>query len=293
MTLISPGSPEWLRLITPSKVPAILGVSRWQSQYALWHEMTGRIERPALSAAKEDDFDYGHAAEHAAAAYWKFKNRGWRLSPGEVQYTNSELPFPNLATLDRRASRGRARRVVEIKTARSLEEWGDDGTGETPIDYTAQVITQQLITGWHAPADLVLWPQYGKPRIYRIDFDQEIADTIIAACTAWMTSIASGTPPPLDDSVTTYETVRALHPDIDDTETILDTDLAVDYLTADADLRALTKHHRGLKTAVLDSMGRAKTATAGGVKVADRRAAKYGVSLYPSTKNLDHLKELA
>ena len=73
-------------------------------------------------------------------------------------------------------------------------------------------------------------------------------------------SIAAGVPPELDDSVSTYETVRRMHPDIDGREVQLDQVLAVDYLTAVAEEKAIKKRLRGLKTRVLDAMGTAETA---------------------------------
>lgn len=281
---IEPGSPEWLRLITPSKVPAILGVSRWTSQYTLWHEMAGLVERKPASADQQDDWDYGHACEIAAREYWLWKNPGWRISRGEVQISNDALPFANLATVDLRASRGRARRCVEVKTARDLQEFGDDGSGEVPIDYAAQVLTQQLISRWRDPANLVLWPQYGKPRIYTVEWNQELADIIVARCVAWEQSLRDGVPPDLDDSVTTYETVKALHPEIDGSTTELDPALAADYLRADAEAKASEKRARGLKTRVLDAMGHSQYAVVGNSKVARRQPNKYSISLVPNSK---------
>ncbi|WP_074292009.1 YqaJ viral recombinase family protein, partial [Mycobacteroides abscessus] len=204
--MIEPGSPEWLKVITPSKVPSILGISRWKSQFTLWHEMAGVIEPAPITAARQDDFDYGHACELAAREYWKFKNPGWRISQGEVQCSNDDLPFANLATIDLRGSRGSLRRVVEVKTARDLGEFGDDGSGELPRDYAAQILAQMLITGWHETADLVCWAQYGKPRIYHVEWNQKVADAIAEACLQWERSIANGSRPALDNTVSTYET---------------------------------------------------------------------------------------
>lgn len=290
---IAPGSPEWLRLITPSKVPAILGVSRFKSQFTLWHEMAGTVAPAPVSERQQDDYDYGHAAEAAAAEYWKWKNAGWRLSRGEVQLRNPSLPFAHLATIDRRASRGRSRRVVEVKTARDLYEYGDDGSGEVPADYAAQVLTQQLISGWHDDADLVVWPQYGMPRIYKVPFNEAVAAAIVARCADWVESLRAGTPPDLDDSITCYETVRALHPDIDDVEVEIDEGLALDYLELDAQRKEIEAAARGAKTKVLDAMGRARVAVVGDVKVADRRAGKHSIALYPATKNLPQIQEHA
>lgn len=283
----APGSAEWLRVVSPSKIAALLGISRFKSQYSVWHEMAGLVDPAPIPDARQDDFDYGHAAELAAREYWLYKNPGWRLSRGEVAYTNAGIGFPNLATLDLRASRGSLRRVVEVKTARDREEYGDDGSGEIPADYAAQVIAQQHITQWwDEPANVVVWFQYGKPRIYTVEYVPEIADAMFARIAElWPTILAQDPPPALDDSVSTYETVRAQHPDIDGSTAVLDPGLAVDYLTADSDLKALTKRHRGLKSRVLDAMGNAQYAVVDDIPIASRRPGRGdSISLYPNTK---------
>lgn len=282
--MIEPGSPEWVRIITPSKVPSILGISRWKSQYTLWHEMAGIVEPAPISDARQDDFDYGHACELAAREYWKFKNPGWRISQREVQLTNHDLPFDNLATVDLRGSRGQLRRVVEVKTARDLGEFGDDGSGEIPRDYAAQILMQMLITGWHDRADLVCWPQYGKPRIYHVEWDAEIADAVVQHCLAWTRSLADGDKPELDNTVSTYETVKALHPDIDGSTTELDVMLAIGYLTSDATAKEAAKQAQWFKTRMLDAMGNSQHAVVGDQKIARRQPNKSGVSLVPNTK---------
>ncbi|RRQ26281.1 hypothetical protein DK926_18715 [Rhodococcus sp. Eu-32] len=284
MTKLEPGSPEWTRTITASKIPGILGISRWTSQYALWHQMAGNVVEH-VSEAKQENYDYGHAVELAAAEFWKYRNPGWRVSRGEVQFTRDELPFPNAATIDRRGSRGRARRIVEVKTARSLEEWGDDGSGNAPADYVAQVIWQQFITGWHVPADIVLWPQYGMPRIYTIEYDSRIADVVVEKAHAWHRSLVDGIEPDLDDTVATYETVKQLHPDIDGSTVEIDADLALQYLGWNQELKQATKTMTGLKSRLLDAMGDAQYATCNGEKIADRRPTRGdSVALYANTK---------
>lgn len=285
-TFIAPGSSEWLKLITPSKVPSILGVSRFKSQYTLWHEMAGLVEPSPISEGQQDDFDYGHAAEMAAAEYWKYKNPGWLISRGEVQLSNEALPFPNLVTVDRRGVRGSHRRVVEVKTARDLEEWGDEGSGETPADYAAQVSAQMVFTGWTKQAgNIVLWPQYGKPKIYVVEFKPAVAEWIVNECVAWMESLRTLTPPPLDDSVTCYETVKALHPDIDGTDAPIDPELAAEFLRADREEKDAKQRARGYKTKLLDAMGNARVAKVGDVKIANRRPNSHkGVSLYANGK---------
>ena len=279
-----PGSPAWLKIVTASKFPSILGISRFKSQFSLWHEMAGTVTSEPIGKAQQDDFDYGHAAELAAAEYWRYKNPGWKLSRAEVQYTNDALGFPNAATVDARGSRGSKRRGVEKKTARDLAEWGDDGTGEVPADYTAQVIWQQIVTGWLDPSDVVLWPQYGKPKIYTIAHDPVVAELILDRVREWNASLAAGIPPELDDSISTYATVRRLHPDIDDREVQLDPDLAHDYLTTVSEEKDVAKRLTGVKSRVLDAMAGARTAKAGGLLIATRSPHGKGIALKSNTK---------
>ncbi|MEJ9078823.1 YqaJ viral recombinase family protein [Gordonia malaquae] len=295
MTFIAPGSPKWLRLITPSKVPAILGQSRWQSQFALWHEMAGLVEPDPITAEKQKTFDAGHAFEHALAALWCIENDGWQLSPGEVQVTSETIPFATMATLDRRARRGRARRIVEFKTARDLSEWGDDFSDDVPGDYLLQVQWQMHVTGYRQhPAHLMVMGPFFQWHTYEIVYNPALCDVIEQRCAAWTDSLATGQRPDLDDSVATYECLRKIHPEIDGSTAEIDRDLALAYLETDADLKVATKAARGAKSAFLDAMGQAKYATVGDVRVADRRPTKgEHAALYPNHKNYDLIQEHA
>lgn len=267
---IEPGSPQHLAAISPSKVAAILGLSRWESPFRLWHRIKGLLP----DEAPRDEFDVGHDFEPAAANRWLRHNPGWRVSPGEVQFVidASRYGFPAMCTLDRRGVRGRARKVVEFKTARDLVEWGDDFSDEAPADYLAQVIAQQMFTGYtREPADLLVLGPWFNDHIYRIPFDRSLGSWIAAECHKFYESLAGDTPPLLDDSVATYTAVRALHPEIEAGATVqLDPTLAADYLEALADQKAGEARVRGLKTRVLDAMGRAESACVGEIPVAKR-----------------------
>lgn len=286
-----PGSPAWLRTITPSKVATICDASRFQDQYTLWHEMAGLIEPKKPDAKTQDQYNVGHAAELAARAYWLLSNPGWRVSATEVQYEHTGLGFPARATIDGRATRGAGRhKVVEYKTARDKYEFGDDGTDQVPDDYLIQVTTQQIFTGFTAePANLVLWPDYGRPKIYTIPFDQDLADMILAACAEWHRSLQDGTPPSLNDTVTCYETVRRLHPAIDGTTVQVDHSDAAEYLNAIADAKSAEARARRLKSEMCAAMADAQYAAVGEIVVADRRVNKHGISLYPRPRALDQI----
>ncbi|QBP29720.1 RecE-like exonuclease [Mycobacterium phage Typha] len=281
---IAPGSDEWHKLITPSKVAAILGVSRWESPYRLWHRMKGLVE----PEPEKDIFTVGHAFEPALAYLWKEDNPGWQLSPGEVQITGDadQFGFPFAVTLDRRARRGRSRRVVEFKTARSLEEWGDEFTDEAPADYVAQVSAQMLMTGYtQHPAHLVVLGPWLKHHTYQIEYTPAVADLIVGRCRDFYQSLAGDTPPPLDDTVATYECVRELHPDIDGSTALIPADLAIEYLAASRGRKDADRRERSAKTQVLDLMGNAqygevKVGDDTTVRVARRQPSRQSVALY-------------
>lgn len=270
---IAPGSEQHSQMISPSKVAALLGFSRWMSPYALWMEMKGLVEPDP----PKDIYDTGHDVEPYVARRWLRLNPGWKLSPGEVQFVvdPDHFGFPAVVTLDRRAVRGRARRVVEIKMARDLDDldkFGDDLSGDAPPDYTAQVLAQMLFTGFTKLAGhLMVCGPFWTERCYPIEYDASVAAWMIGRIQAFWESLSSETPPPLDDSTATYTTVRKLHPDIAAGASVqLDPDLAVEYLDTYEFAKSVEASLRGIKTRVLDAMGDAETALAGTVAVAKR-----------------------
>lgn len=284
---IAPGSEQHSKMISPSKVGAILGLSRWESPRSLWLRMKGIIP----PEAPKDAFDTGHDVEPYAANVYRRRNPGWRVSPGEVQFVvdPEHFGFPAVATVDRRLVRGRSRRVLQIKLARDLtdmEKFGDDFTGDLPADYFTQVLVEMLFTGWtHLPGHLLALGPYYQHRIYEVTYNadtREEAAFVIEECRRFYESLAGDVPPDLDDSVATYQAIRAQHPDIDpDTEVELSSELADEFLTATTGLKVAESTARLAKTRVLDVMKRAQYARSDGTLIARRQPSSRGsVALY-------------
>lgn len=285
---IAPGSELHNALLSPSKIAAILSVSRWESAYRLFHRMKGITPQEP----DRDDFRAGHALEGALDWFFREENPGWRLSRGEVQYVGdaSRFGFPYVATLDRLSSRGRWQHGVEFKSCRGWDEWGSEDD-ECPWDYLVQVIAQMLLSGLtDRPAKLMVLNKIGcVHRTYTIEFNAAVADMIIAECQQFWASLQSDVPPPLDDSVATYECVREQHPDIDPgVEVEIPVELAIEYHEAWGADEAATKRLRFAKTQVLDTIGRANFAVAAGERVARRQSAARGAislnRIKPGTK---------
>ncbi|MCT1450622.1 YqaJ viral recombinase family protein [Corynebacterium sp. p3-SID1194] len=280
----APGTPEWRRMITASKVPAILGISRYTSQYAIWHEMAGLVEP---EEKPRDRMTWGHVAEKSLSDWWLYKNPGWRLNPRrngtyEITYTDESLPFANVATIDRRAyrpdaPRGQKFRILECKTAANLRDWGRPGEDDSvPMDYYAQVQFQMGVSGIHTASVVVLGPS-PEPEIHDIKFDPDEFARIVDELVAWQASLEMLLPPALDDEPTTYETVRGLHPDIHVDETIqVSRQDAARFLDAANAVDEAEATERAAKIEVMELMGTAKYLKCGDVKVADRRARKGG-----------------
>lgn len=284
---VKPGSAEWMKIITPSKVAAIMGLSRWDSAYQLWCRMRGIVppEPP------KDMFSAGHAFEHTMAYFWKHENPGWRLSPGEVQIVGDpdKYGFPYAATLDRRASRGKLRRVVEFKVANDADdaEWGEEDTDEVPPGYAIQVLMQMGFTGYtDLPGHLMLLPPRYQPRTYEIPWDADLFAEIIAECVQFWDSLSLAVPPALDDHKATWDCIRRQHPDIDSgITTDVDPSLAAQLFAANTAHKDAEARLRELKTRLLGQMGDAKYARVYDTVIADRRPhAKGGTALVLSRK---------
>ncbi|MCV7230714.1 YqaJ viral recombinase family protein [Mycolicibacterium komossense] len=292
---IQPGSEQHRAMISPSKVGAILGLSRWESPFSLWNRMKGLVppEEP------KDAFDLGHDVEDFAAKRWRRRQtERWLLSPGEVQFIvdPEHFGFPAMVTLDRRAVRGQSRRVVEFKMARDqndADKWGDDGSGNLPPDYFAQVLTAMLFTGWTDKAGhlLCVGPRIGDERLYQVEYDADAraeASFLINECRRFHESLSNDDPPPLDKSPATYDCIKALHPDIDGTTVDIDPDEALDYAEARVAFAAADDELNLQRNRLLKRMEQAQYANLGdpkhgGIQVARRQpGSKGGVSFYPS-----------
>lgn len=155
----------------------------------------------------------------------------------------------------------------------TLDDWGRPGEEDSvPADYYAQVMFQMGVSGIHQASAVVLGP-FGEPEIHDLAFDQAEFDAIVDKLVDWQASLEMGLAPALDSSISTYETVRGLHPDIDPKgEVQITLEEAVSYLdTAVGEDDAKTAH-RDAKIQVMQRMGDAKYLKCGDVKIADRRA---------------------
>ena len=290
----APGTPEWSRLITASKIPAILGLSSWDSPYSLWCKATGRIEIEAGGAAA----DRGTALEGALLAWLGTVLEGSRVRPGRTFALDAHPTWQ--AAPDGLVYEGHRRTpyaLVECKTAARADEWGrtslEDPTAEIPPAYLAQCAWQMHVTG----ADLVYVPALVVMdlRLYvvrRADVEDALPG-IVQAAGRFEGLIHSDTAPDWDGADATYEAVRAEHPDIDpDLVVTIPTADAMELHAAAAAQKAADARLNRARSVVLHAAGIAKTVQdEDGQKVAVRSSKNGGRPYLTLTKSYQPLTQ--
>lgn len=289
--LLIPGTAEWVGYITASKVSAILGLSPYDSPLSCWHKMKGNVPLEQ----ETEDHRRGHYAEPAILAWWRdehpehfgFEDHPQYIGTGDLQrFAATPDAFAMLDDPDV------DRCLIEAKTARSMDEWGEPGTDEVPAYYLVQVLFQLHLSGIRR-AYVPVWGSWFEMAEYIVDYDEVLANGIIGRCHEFWESLQANDPPPLDNSMATFKTLKALHPAINKDEVVqLDRDVAVEFITAKNDLAAAEARSRKANSVVLDLMGSAQYANHGDVRVARRQpSSPTSAALYQVAKNPEALTE--
>lgn len=166
--------------------------------------------------------------------------------------------------------------LVQIKTTRSWDSWGEPGTANIPAHYAAQVQQEMTVMGATRCWVPVLCGG-NSYREYVVDWDADDAAVITNAGAAFMQRLADDNPPDLDGSAATTATLKQLHPSVVDEVVTVPQHLADQYATRRALLddakTALTEVENQLR----GLLGDARTAVCDGRKVAQR-------SVYDTTR---------
>ena len=262
---LTPGSPAWSSRITASKVAPILGVSPWESQRSVWHQMHGDLPREESN----DAMKRGHYLEPAILAWWRDRHPDYATHASQPTYTMGDWAA---ATPDMVAHRSAADMVlVEAKSAAHDDDWGDPGTDVIPTYYLCQVYWQMHVSGVRRCYVPIIGPRL-KFAEYVVDYDPAIGADLERRMRAFYDSLSADEPPPLDDSVATFDAIRKLHKDIERGESVELTALqAWALVDRHHALKALGANARGIKSEVIAAMGRAQYATHNGVRIARRQ----------------------
>lgn len=272
-----PGTVAWLDArryaIGGSEIAAVLGLSPYESRFSLWHRKRGNAQPSTQNA----EMEWGNRLEPVILDKFLELHADEYVSMGRGTFLHSERPWQT-ASPDHLLSYvgNNPDEVLEIKFSPFGEGWGPAGSDEYPIYYRAQVLWYLSALGLKK-ARLVVLISGCDYREYTIELDDEADEELaimIAAGQEFIDSLRNDIPPSLDDHAETLQVVRELHPEIDPERVEIDANLANEYLGAVIATKQLEKDLTGLKSQMLQAMGRSREAYVDGTRVAYRKANK-------------------
>lgn len=274
------GSNEWhdarRSTVNGSEIAAVMGISPYESPFSLWHRKSGGLGEVEQNDVMlwgnllEDviigEFRRRHPELYVAdgGGLWRHPERPWQGgSPDGRVWRDRDHPWPE----DER----QPDELVEIKTARFDDGWGDPGTDVIPVHYRAQVLWYLDVFGLSRchVAVLIGGSDY---REYLVEFDEDEVAPMRAAADQFLATIQAGQQPPIDGHDATYEAVKELHPDISPETVELRPAIAEAYLQALADHKDAEAEKRRMAGEVITAMAGAQHATYRTERIASRQA---------------------
>jgi len=266
-------SPEWHSVrsagIGGSDVAAIVGASPWNSPFKIWAVKTGVLTD---EVTQSEPMEWGtllepvimekFKREHpeftvwASPGTWAHLERPWQLANPDGIYTAPD------------GSNG----IIEIKTARYEDDWANG----VPLYYQTQVNWYCSVFGFTAPAIVAVLFGGSKYREFVVEPDQFAQDVYVSEVEKFLELVRTDTPPEFDGSMSTYEAVRAMNPDIDPEAELELGSLAEAFLEAVADAASADQELTRIKSEILDAMGQAKKGLYNGKCIVTRQSKNGG-----------------
>jgi putative phage-type endonuclease len=241
-----PGSEAWHKLryddaaIGGSDIGAISGLSPWESPITKWAKRTGQISDDIvpnmsmrLGTKLEAPILEIYAEEHPeleifTTGTWARKDYPWQRANPDALYRREDGSWG----------------IIEIKFSR-------DYWTEVPQHYRAQVLWYMSVFGIQQATLVAL--AGSSYQEFEIEWDAFEASSLIAAAYRFRESVLTSTMPDWDGSNSTFETIRAMNPKIEDGEEHLD-ELGVHYFNALTEFEKSDKRLTELKSRVLKAM---------------------------------------
>jgi putative phage-type endonuclease len=174
-----------------SDVASILGLSPYKTPLDVYLSKIG-LSEPLVDNAP---MLWGRMLERVIIEHYA-NVTGEKLTAGLLRFRHNKHHFM-IANLDGLTESGR---VVEVKTARTPDGWGEPGTDEIPIHYLTQVHHYLSVTGLEV-ADVPVLISGSDSRIYTIYRDFEIENKIIENEYEFWQKVVNRVPPlPANDS---------------------------------------------------------------------------------------------
>jgi putative phage-type endonuclease len=265
------GSEQWHEArneagaIGGSDIGAIAGWNRWESAIAKWAKKTGKIadtlipsHRMRMGTKFEDDLLEIYQEDHPDQEV--LITGTWASITEPLNRAN-----PDAVVIDENGEL----LLIEVK-------FMGDNAYEIPKSYQAQMQWYMGILGIKRG---VMVACAGSNYIeLPIEFDAFEFDTLCLLADQFRRYVTNDIMPDWDGSNSTYETIRALHPDIDPDQTEELGQLGIHLSNTYAELQEVEKRYKELQSRTLDAMGRAKWGMIDDQKVVYRTARAGGAA---------------
>ncbi|OYP14015.1 hypothetical protein CFC35_05475 [Streptomyces sp. FBKL.4005] len=258
-----PGSPEWHAArasgIGGSEIAAVLGLSPYESAFSLWHRKQGLIG----PVEESEEMYWGKVHEPAICTRFAAEHPDLPVTPAPT-YAHPDRPW-QIANPDRHAGPD----LLEAKSSRDAEGWGEEGTDQIPVHYRAQCLWYMDVLGarrcWVAV--LIAGSEY---REYLVEYDEAEAAFMRDKAAAFMASLAAGDRPAIDGHTATYQTVRELSEGLDDVDVEIETALRDRFHAAQDQFWLAEDELTASKGLLLDAIGTGRRAVCERQRVATR-----------------------
>ena len=259
-------SPEWHELrkgkVGGSLVGTIAGLNKWESAYTAWAKFSGLIPDEVPDSAP---MEWGRRLETVVLGKFIDEHPDLLVDCEVGTWQSLERPY-QIANVDALATEpDGSLSVIEIKTAKYPDDWANG----VPDYYLTQV-QWYLNTLGLAKAYVAVLIGGSDYREFEVEADlfQQSADIMMVE--QFLECVDDQTAPDWDGSESTYETVRRMHPLIDDSEVELG-DLGSALVNAIAAENTIKEATMSIKSQVLDSMGKAKKGLVNGQHLFSRQ----------------------
>lgn len=169
-----------------SDAAGVLGFSRYTTHYRVYMDKTSS----PLADADNEAMKWGRILEPVIRQEYASVTGSIVLKPKEEIIFHPTMSYLS-ASLDGFTADGR---IVEIKTAKRSDEWGDEGSDEIPVEYFLQVQHYMLVTGFTV-ADVAVLFNGSKFSIYTVDADTELQGLMLKGYALFWDAVQTLTPP--------------------------------------------------------------------------------------------------
>lgn len=221
-----PGSDQWHAArangIGGSEIAAVMGLSPYESRFSLWYRKQGLIG----PVEETEQMYWGKEDEPGICRRFGRDHAEW-LVRDSATYAAAERPW-QIANPDRLlyhpGADGRPAELLEAKTSRDADGWGEQGTDQIPVHYRAQCLWYCDVL--QAPRCHVAVRIAGADyREYVVEYDQDDVMRMREAAAEFMRTLAAGERPDIDGHSATYQAIRELPDGMDDVDVEIETAL--------------------------------------------------------------------